>query len=406
MVKILFCNIIALFFIIDFGYADFKEFKKQQMSEFKSYHDDAVEDFEKYQKELKKSFDEYKRKVSVIWGKDNAVLPDKKRYVAYFDHLNKRSIIDYEKGRVTVEVITEKNIDGNEAESLLKNAVLQTLNQPPDTRSVVDLSKNPKADYSSEKRPLLEGQVAGLQNEKITKNNSEIFADNVLKRKSYKTLKIKGEKDQEKTVVSVEFPLAPDHNEKRARKYLDQVLAQAKSRNIDHKLIFALIETESSFNPYARSPIPAFGLMQLVPSTAGRDSYRLVFKKDMAPTDKFLYIPDNNIELGSAYLYILFNRYLDEVEDFESRKWCVIAAYNTGIGNIFKTFAGNYTKENFSTRQEWKLKAFEIINSMKSEDVYDFLIENLPYQETRDYLAKIKKRIPGYLIEKFYAPGR
>ncbi|MGM0417511.1 MAG: murein transglycosylase domain-containing protein [Thermodesulfobacteriota bacterium] len=400
MKKILFCNIVIIFFLSEFGYADFDEFKKQHISEFKTYQADAVKDFKNYQKELKESFNEYKRKVSRVWGKDNTVIPDKKKYVAYFDHLNKRSIIDYEKGKVTVEVITDKN----ETKNLLKNAVYKTLTQPPDTRSVLEIAKDPKADFSSKKSPLLEGQVAGLKKEEA-KKNAEVFAEDILKRKKYKSVKVKDEKNQ-KTVVSVEFPLASDHNEKRARKYLDQVLIQSRSRNIDHKLIFAVIETESSFNPYARSPIPAFGLMQLVPSTAGRDSYRLVFKKDMAPTDKFLYIPDNNIELGSAYLYILFNRYLDEVEDFESRKWCVIAAYNTGIGNIFKTFAGNYAKEKYSTRQKWKLKAFEIINSMKSEDVYGFLIENLPYKETRNYLAKVKKRMPGYVIERMYAPGR
>jgi membrane-bound lytic murein transglycosylase C len=197
-------------------------------------------------------------------------------------------------------------------------------------------------------------------------------------------------------LISIDFPLADDHIKKRALKYVDIVIPESKNRNLEHELIFALIETESSFNPYAKSPVPAFGLMQLVPITAGRDAFRLVHKKDIVPTDKFLYNPKNNIVLGCAYLYILFNKYLDEIDDIESRKWCVIAAYNTGIGNIFEAFAGKFSKHRYNSRQIWKLAAFEKINQMSSSQVFNYLSENLKYSETRAYIEKVRSRIPKY----------
>ena len=66
-----------------------------------------------------------------------------------------------------------------------------------------------------------------------------------------------------------------------------------------------------------------------------------------------------------------------------SRRYCAIAAYNTGAGNVAKAF-----NLNRSTNIN---KAVALINQLDSEGVYAQLINNLPYDETKKYLQKVSK---------------
>ena len=96
--------------------------------------------------------------------------------------------------------------------------------------------------------------------------------------------------------------MVPDHIRKRAVVFQTDVNAQSQRQNLPPALVFAVMETESYFNPVAKSPAPAFGLMQLVPTSGAREAYRYVYNKDHVVSDTYLYDPKNNIELGSAYL--------------------------------------------------------------------------------------------------------
>jgi membrane-bound lytic murein transglycosylase C len=71
------------------------------------------------------------------------------------------------------------------------------------------------------------------------------------------------------------------------------------------------------------------------------------------------------------------NNLLEQIDHEVSREYCVISAYNTGPRNVFKTFAGD------------SVTALNQINSLEPPAVYDRLRNNLPYQETRDYLVKV-----------------
>jgi len=148
------------------------------------------------------------------------------------------------------------------------------------------------------------------------------------------------------------------------------------------------METESSFNPRATSPIPAFGLMQVVPKTAGIDAYRHVYGEKKVVSAEFLYDELNNIMMGTAYFNLLDNRYLRDISNGESRFYCAVASYNTGVGNLAKTFTG---EKNIRA-------AANVINAMEPNEVYEFLIENLPALETQNYLRKIVKRAEKYKI--------
>jgi len=396
--------IISLFFIfispfIVSAQTSFEEFKKMQTQEFKGYKDAVEGDFEKYKKELKESFKNYKKKASQVWGEKNAVMPDKKVWVQYRDSMKERNIIDFEKGTATVEiaVTSDEAKDKKKLADKVKKAVEKTVTAKPDERSIIEISKKPddvKEDQKAD--PVLKDQIKDKKGNTVTEKNSEQFAKDLIKDNKTKVKKTKGEDGKDRLVVSVSFPLVPDHLQKRVKKYKSLVLKHSEKRSLSPELVFAVMETESAFNPTAKSPVPAFGLMQLVPVSGGRDAYRFVHGKDMAPTDNFLYKPENNVELGSAYLYILFYRYLDEIKDQKSRLWCAVASYNTGVGNLLNTFAGKYSRSSFKNRSEWKKKGFAKINSMNSEEVFYFLKKNLPYEETRHYVEKVRNRMPKY----------
>ena len=151
----------------------------------------------------------------------------------------------------------------------------------------------------------------------------------------------------------------------------------AAQHHISPSLVYAVIRTESNFYPYAVSAAPPYGLMQLVPTSGGRDAYRKVTGSDGVPNKEYLFDSANNIELGTAYLNILAYNQLEGVGNDVSREYCLISAYNTGAGNVLKVFSRNRTE------------AVNAINRSSSSTVYKKLRAGLPYQETRDYLKKV-----------------
>ena len=167
----------------------------------------------------------------------------------------------------------------------------------------------------------------------------------------------------------------------------DDVKKFSKKYDVDISVILAIIETESSYNPRAISRVPAFGLMQLVPKTAGIDAHNYVHGQKKVLSPDYLFDETNNLQLGTAYFKLLKSRYLRKIDDPQSRFYCAVSSYNTGVGNLAKTFTG---KKNLS-------KAAKIINTMTAEEVYQYLLVNLPAEETRNYLKKIVKRRAKYI---------
>lgn len=198
------------------------------------------------------------------------------------------------------------------------------------------------------------------------------------------TLALQQSESIKKLVLTI--PFINEYQKQLMETRLDRVKMLAAEYKIDPSLIMAVIETESSFNPMATSPIPAFGLMQLVPRSGGVDAYHFIYGSKKVVSPDYLYDQDNNLLLGTAYLHLLANRYLSGIHDEVSRLYCVLASYNIGVGNLAKTF----------TREKGLSKAVKRANSMSSQELYDFLQAHLPAEETRNYLKKVLARKRNY----------
>ena len=308
--------------------------------------------------------------VGKTWGKKEVQLPERKKYVKYTQNYKSRAIVDFDSGEILVETL-----DDQDPQRSLKNAVVTTLLTPQDPRSV-DLFSDKEIVLTDDKEPYLFGLVLDQKNRPIrSPEEAEPFAAYILERK-YAT-RIVDQEGTKKTVHLVTMDMVSNLPMKQAEKYRTLVHRFAEHYNISPSLVFAVIRTESNFNPYAVSSAPAYGLMQLVPTSGGREAYRKAKGQDVAPSREYLFDPANNVELGTAYLNVLMFNQLEAVDHDVSREYCVIAAYNTGPSNVFRTFSRDRTT------------AVNQINGLQPAGVYDQLRKKLPYEETRNYLEKV-----------------
>ncbi len=234
--------------------------------------------------------------------------------------------------------------------------------------------------------PLLHRQLKMPDGTAVTQSNSRKFAEHVASNKQRTTATITGSDGKQRHVIKTQFPLVPNHVRIRAERFRPFVTKYAQKEGVYAPLVYAIMHSESSFNPRARSGAPAYGLMQLVPRSGARDAYRYVHKKDKLVSGSYLYNPENNIELGIAFLHILDQRYFRRVQSPTNRMLCSIAAYNTGAGNVCKAFGAGTSLS----------RAAPIINRMEPAEVYARLRSDLPYAETRHYIKKVRDRISLY----------
>ena len=107
-------------------------------------------------------------------------------------------------------------------------------------------------------------------------------------------------------------------------------MAPAKHK-MDPKLLHAVIQAESAYNPKAISSAGAIGLMQLMPDTARR----------YGVTDR--YDPEQNVDGGTRYLK-------DLLAMFNSDLKLAVAGYNAGEGAVMKY---NYSVPPYRETQDY-----------------------------------------------------
>jgi len=326
--------------------------------------------------EISKNYDEeQKKKKKEKW--DQLEVRNEKIWIEYSNSYDRKTKVDFEKKEICVELLLDENTNPQGIAKSLTDSIytilLRTTNEAsdsvnPDKYGVVEA---PQVDY-------IVGDIFDIRSKDEAHYRSrKIFSNSkVSSRKA---------KDKNKIIVKALFSFPKDGISKKAKKYHSTMIKHAKKNNLPTQLIYAITKVESHFNPMAKSHVPAYGLMQIVPRTSGKDITKKLEGKERLLSPRELYNGYKNIEYGSVYLGLLYHSYLRHIEDENSRIYCTIAAYNTGIGHVAQTFTGSYGIKSASV----------IINKMSSEEVYNKLINDLPYVETRYYL----KRTRGFLYE-------
>ena len=351
---------------------DFANYQKQQMEAFQNYKQSVTAQYADYERREKEAFEEYKREIEEKWEEFKS--PEPKTFIEYSEDLNTRQSIDFEKGEVTIEIIVEEDPELAEPikEEDKKEKIKDIL-----TKELIGLIKK-KAD---DNKPILKNQLETKDGKEVTESNAKKEAVNIVESKKVEKKLYKAKDGKKRVKYTVKVPLKINHLDQRAKRFENEILKQAKRWKLDPAIVFALMEAESAFNPKARSHIPAFGLMQLVPKSGARDAYKYVYKVDKLVTGDYLYKPVNNIELGCAYLSQIRYHYFENIKDDELAYICSIPAYNTGIGNVSKTLCGTpYTNP-----------AADVANSMTADELYKKLTSDLKYEEARNYLERVWK---------------
>ncbi|MBH0003326.1 murein transglycosylase domain-containing protein [Pseudoalteromonas sp. SWYJZ12] len=368
--------------------AEFEAFLKKRQSEFSQYEQQQKQEFEAFVSAWHDAQNAYLKQVTQKWQDPN--LPSSKVWVKYSDDLNKRTSVNFESGEVVVELLNSQNDEQaveyakDQLNELSQVTVDKTLANDPVYIAANNTINNKS--FTSTGKPLnkkIERNKPSttIQPKKITEQTvlSTEIVEEVLTAKAPVITK---QKDR----VTISYQLPTNTLSNQAKRYLPDVQQQAKRYNLDPALLLAIIHTESSFNPLARSPIPAFGLMQIVPTSAGKDVSKFLQGKPLLLSPEYLFQADNNVEAGSTYVHILSNRYFKNVRNEQSRIYMSIAAYNTGPGNVAKTLSGSKSLNQASIAA----------NSMSADKVYTLMVNNLPAQETRNYLQKVVKRTAYY----------
>jgi len=363
-----------------FAQDDLDKFRIDQLNALQSMSDEnnansasVTLEIQSYLGEQSRLFETYKTEVENKWGAFKA--SSQSTLVVYDDDFNTRSTVDFDKGEVSIEVLVEDKStnsarDKRRAGELgLEKALNKLLNQK-----------------AGDKQALLKDQILTRADIKVTSKNAGQFASNTIATETIKNLPTRAKDGVPRVKYVVKVQMVPNHIEVRAKRFKTDILKQSKRFDIDPAVAFAIMQTESYFNPMARSHVPAYGLMQLVPKSGARDAYQYVYKKDRLLKDTYLYNPANNIELGCAYLSKLRHVYFGDIKDDRAAYYCTISAYNTGPGNVARALSGT-TKLGPATR---------VANEKSPDQVYRILMNKLPYDETKDYLTKVSSRIENY----------
>lgn len=387
--------------------------QQRQLEEFEQLSARMAAQYAALQQRLEEQHARFVQRVQQQWSPAGVKESTDKTWVDYGEKADARSQVDFDKGEVEVEVLVpveqvapgkakgakltpreqkklealaEKKLE-EQAQRMLAQREPAGQPQPAEPApQPIEPSPQPVApspepvapspEPAAPAPPVLQDQLRTAAGEPATKDNAKQLIQE--QPKQLDPVPVTGDDGKERLRVKVKIPMVPGHLKARAERYAGAVKSQARKLNVDPALVFAVIHTESAFNPMAHSGAGAYGLMQLIPKAAAHEAYKYLYKEEKVVTPEYLYDADHNIELGSAYLQILHTAFFGKLKNAESRQVLSIASYNCGPGRVKKSVINGAD-----------------VDALTPEQVVALVRQKAP-QETKDYVVRVRERMALY----------
>jgi len=353
---------------------DFEAYKKKDRDATNSYSRKSQKLSENYFTSTGEYFEDYKKEIKKLWGEFIESTP--KSWVSYNRKFKSKSSVDFLENKINIQAIA-KNKD--EAGKLIENQLKVVLSEKENISGSTLLKDQVK--LPNKKNKILQ--------EKITPEQlKEIIG------KSKKNIII-GTDGKERVAYEINLELIPESLQVRAKRYKPFVIKMCKKYEIEPAVAMAIIHTESAFNPKAYNRNGnAYGLMQIVPKYAGATMNDFLYHKRRKPSGRELFNAKKNLEFGIGYLHWLKIKKWERVKNKNNLSYIIICSYNGGVGSVYKAMTGKMKKigdEKFE-------KMFNDLNKMSSKKLFKKLIKKIPFEETRNYLKIVTKRMKLYKI--------
>ena len=409
--------------------AEQQAFKERREQEFEAFQLRRIQQFAAFKARYNAELAAFRTDLLEKWGE--VEVSDKDTVVVYPEPEIK-TVVDYEAKKIVVSVLHDANATVDQTKVVAALEKLKSVEPEDSNGQAVNILKSyaandtfddldklvqnadvevaqpeiTDADIEAENQAFAARQIQDeiafqMMADRLSSPSQSVdqaitrVASQSEKSHSFSINKIKRDKNQKaselknKRITRLTIAIKPKELQDRIAEIKPYAKQYSSVMEIPMPLIVAMIHTESSFNPLAVSHIPAYRLMQVVPTSAGIDVNEFLHSKREPLEKDYLFIAEQNVEAGSAYLHLLNNRYLTKITNPQSRLYCAIAAYNTGVGNVTRAFTdGQSTSLNSAVADQ--------INAMQPQQVYDLLLEKLPYDETRKYLKKVRTRMDKY----------
>jgi soluble lytic murein transglycosylase len=185
----------------------------------------------------------------------------------------------------------------------------------------------------------------GMAESNTTERFNLLRGSITLMRRAYPQFMAAGGQELPRDIQVHIFPMA----------YWDLISKYSAQNNLDPHLIAALMAQESTFVPGIRSHANAYGLLQLLPSTARQTARRL----KIPYSTRLLTNPEANVRIGTAH-------FADLIRDFGGGVHLALASYNAGESAV----------------RRW-------INERPGLADREEFIDDIPYPETQNYVKRI-----------------